>query len=130
MNFRHLLVFVVISLFLVACGGLASAKSVGDPNQGKILFNQASIREAPGCVSCHSLEPGRVIVGPSLAGVATRAEVRIPGKLAVEYLRECITTPNAYVVEGFSAGVMYQNFRDVLAEEEINNLVAYLLTLE
>ena len=115
---------------LVACGGPASAKSVGDPQQGKTLFNQAAIREALGCVTCHSLEPGRVIVGPSLAGVATRAGERIAGKLALDYLRESITNPNAYVVEGFSNGVMYQKFKDVLTEEEINNLVAYLLTLE
>jgi hypothetical protein len=56
--------------------------------------------------------------------------VRVPGKSAAEYLRECITNPNAYVVKGFPAGIMYQNFIDVLAEEEINHLVAYLLTLE
>ena len=130
MNPRLLLVFVVISLLLVACGGPASAKSVGDPNQGKTLFHQVGIREAPGCVTCHSLEPGKILVGPSLAGVASRAKDRIPGKSADEYLRECITTPNAYIVEGFSSGVMYQNFSVVLAKEEISNLVAYLLTLE
>lgn len=130
MNQRLLIVIVGFSLLLVACGGAASAKSVGDPQQGKTLFNQAAIREAPGCVTCHSPEPGRVIIGPSLAGVAARAGERVAGKLAVDYLRESITNPNAYVVEGFSAGVMYQKFKEVLTEEEINNLVAYLLTLE
>jgi hypothetical protein len=55
---------------------------------------------------------------------------RVPGKTPADYLRECITNPNAYVVEDFSAGIMYQNFKEVLAEAEINDLVAYLLTLE
>jgi cytochrome c2 len=127
---KNLLVNILIGLLLAACGGPASASSLGNPAEGKMLFNQASIGAAPSCVTCHSLEPGKVIVGPSLAGVATRAEERVPGISAADYLRECITDPNSYVVDGFSAGVMYQSFRDVLTEKQIDNLVAYLLTLE
>ena len=130
MNRRLSFFIAVLSLLLAACGGPAAAKSVGDANQGKTLFTQATIREAPGCGTCHSVEPGKVLVGPSLAGVAARAGERVSGKSAIDYLRECITTPNAYVVEGFTPGVMYQNFEQVLTTDEINNLVAYLLTLE
>ena len=130
MNKNHILAMILISVLLAACGGAASAKSIGDPEHGKTLFNQAMIREAPGCVTCHSVEPDKVVVGPSLAGVARRAGQRVPGKSASDYLSECITSPNAYVVEGFPSGVMYQKFEQVLAEDEINDLVAYLLTLE
>ena len=130
MNNKILLVFMLFSLLLVGCAGSASAKTLGDPEAGKILFNQSTIREAPGCATCHSVEPGKVLVGPSLAGVSLRAQTRIPGKPAIEYLYECIVDPSAYVVEGFSSGTMYQNFKNVLTEEEIDNLVAYLLTLE
>ena len=124
------LIIVIISLLLVACGGQASAKPEGDPEKGKTLFNQAIVREAPGCVTCHSIDPGVIILGPSLAGIGTRADQRIAEKTAVDYLRECITNPNAYLVEGFPEGVMFQKFKDVLTEDEIDNLVAYLLTLE
>jgi mono/diheme cytochrome c family protein len=127
---KNLLVTLLIGLLLTACGGVASASSLGDPADGKTLFHHARIGAAPGCVTCHSLEPGKVIVGPSLAGVGTRAGKRIPGKPAYDYLYECITNPNSYIVNGFSAGVMYQHFGEVLTEEQINNLVAYLLTLE
>lgn len=95
-----------------------------------MLFRQAAIREAPGCSTCHALEPGKVIVGPSLAGVASRAPERQAGKSAADYLRESILNPDIYVVEGFPEGVMYQGFPEVLTEDEINNLVAFLLTLE
>lgn len=130
MTWKNLLIYILIGLLLAGCGGQASASSIGDPADGKMLFNQASIAAAPGCVTCHSLEPGKVIIGPSLAGVASRAGERVAGKSAADYLHECITDPNNYVVDGFSAGVMYQGFKDVLTEEQINNLVAYLLTLE
>ena len=130
MGTKYLFFYVVISLMLTACARQASASSMGNPVDGKLLFNQASIGAAPGCATCHSVEPDKVIVGPSLAGVATRAAKRIPGKLAAEYLHESIVSPNSYVVEDFSTGIMYQHFEDVLAEEQIKNLVAYLLTLE
>lgn len=103
---------------------------MGGSETGRSLFHQTSIREAPTCSACHSIEPGKVIVGPSLAGIASRANDRKPGMSVEEYLRESILDPNAYIVEAFSANVMYQNFKDVLTEEEINHLIAYLLTLE
>lgn len=124
------LILVVLSVLITACSGRAHAGSLGDPEAGKALFHQTSIREAPACSTCHSIESGKVIVGPSLAGIASRAGERKAGMSAEAYLRESILDPNAYVVEGFSEGVMFQKFKDVLTEEEINDLVAYLLTLE
>ena len=76
------------------------------------------------------LEPGVVLVGPSFDGIATRAAGRVPGLSAEEYLRESILDPDAYVVDGFPAGQMLQNFSELLTEEEIDSLVAFLLTLE
>jgi hypothetical protein len=37
--------------------------------------------------------------------------------------------PNAYVVDGFPSGSMPQNFARDLTSEELENIVAYLLTL-
>jgi cytochrome c2 len=124
------IILLVLAVFVSGCGGFARAGSAGDPEAGKQLFQQANIRGTPACSTCHSLEPGKKIIGPSLAGIAARAGERKSGFSAEEYLRESILTPNAYVVEGFSQGVMFQGFKDVLTEEEIDNLIAYLLTLE
>jgi nitric oxide reductase subunit C len=123
------LFLTMICLFLAACGVNAAAAPAGDPEEGKVLFQQAAIEQAPGCVTCHSTEPGKIIVGPSLAGVGSRAGERITDVPAGDYLRESILNPNGYVVEGFPSGVMYQSFADELTAEQVDNLVAYLSTL-
>jgi disulfide bond formation protein DsbB len=108
----------------------ADSPSITGPITGEMLFQQPTFGNAPGCIACHSLEPGIILVGPSLAGIATQVEGRIPGKSSAEYLRESIIDPNAYIPDGFTEGVMYQNYGDELTEEQVDKLVSYLLTLE
>jgi mono/diheme cytochrome c family protein len=108
----------------------ADSPSITGPVTGEMLFEQPTFGNAPGCIACHSLEPGVVLVGPSLAGIATLAEERIPGKPPAEYLHESIIDPNAFVPDGFIEGVMYQNYGDELTEDQIDKLVSFLLTLE
>jgi nitric oxide reductase subunit C len=86
-------------------------------------------RPPANCATCHSLEPDVIIVGPSLAGIATRAQTRVPGQSAEQYLRNSLINPGDFVVPGFS-NVMAQNLGDVLSGEQINNLIAFMLTLE
>lgn len=136
MDFTRLRILAcVLPLVLGACDGGVQ----GDPERGRQLFQQEEIgqSDAPGCTTCHSLESGEELVGPSLAGVASRAEARIEKPdytgeaTSVEgYLRESILSPNAHVVQGFAPGVMYQEFDDVLTEQDVDDLVAFLLTLE
>jgi len=126
-------IFVVtLSLMLTACGGSGGgeASAVGDVAAGKALFAEPIIDVQPGCNTCHSLSPDQVIVGPSLAGVATRAESRVSGMSAEDYIRESILHPDNYVVEGFDPGVMVQVWEQTLTPEQVDNLVAYLLTLK
>ena len=47
---------------------------------------------------------------------------------AEEYIRESITTPDAYVVEKYKAGDMYQEWAKDLSKQEMDDLIAYLLT--
>jgi cytochrome c2 len=136
-----LLLVVVPGLLLAGCGSGSSggAPPAGNASQGKQLFNQATIgtNNAPGCVTCHSLQPDQTLVGPSLAHVATDAAQIIKSSdytgqaTTVEgYLRESIETPNAYVVQGFSPGLMYQNYKEALAAGQTDDLVAFLMTLK
>ena len=121
---------VVVGLLVSACTESADGRLPGDAEVGKNLFQRPASEVAPACSSCHATDPGRRLTGPSLAGVAERAAERVPGMTAEDYLRQSILEPNAYVVEGFSRGVMYQKFGDVLSDEDIDDLVAYLLTLK
>ena len=119
-------IYTVTCLLLVACnGGLAPAATptfTPEEKRGQTLFEAH-------CARCHSAGTDTVIVGPSLAGIATRGAERVPGMDAHAYLIESILEPDAYVVEGFHDNQMPENFGDQLTEEELEALVAYLLTL-
>ena len=103
---------------------------VSSADAGESLYFETTLGINTGCRVCHSLDPGVVIIGPSFDGVATGAVTRVPGLTAEEYLRESIVDPDAYVVDGFDAGVMLQNLGETLTEEQVGNLVAFLLTFE
>ncbi|MBI3764063.1 MAG: c-type cytochrome [Chloroflexi bacterium] len=111
-----------------AASGPADLQSVfaalpaGDAAKGKDEF------AAQPCASCHSLEPNKRIVGPSLAGVAARAASRKPGYSAELYLYESITKPSAYVVQDFQDGLMPQNFAQTLTPQQQADLIAFLMT--
>jgi nitric oxide reductase subunit C len=81
------------------------------------------------CATCHALEPDVVIVGPSLAGVATRAASRVPGQPAEQYIRNSLINPGDFIVPGFQ-NVMAQNLGTQLPADQINDIIAFLMTLE
>jgi nitric oxide reductase subunit C len=118
-----------IALALVACGGGGGGEDAA-VSAGKELFAQSIIGSQAGCSTCHSLDAGVVIVGPSMAGIGTRAASTVSGLSADDYLRQSILEPNAYLVEGFAAGTMPQVWGDELSDEQLNNLIAYLNTLK
>ena len=127
---------LVILLTLAAFSGseapenLRNATAPIDPVSGEALFQQVTLGETPGCIACHSLEPDTVLVGPSVAGIGSLAKERVPGHSAEASLQHAIVNPDAHVVDGFTAGVMYQNYEEALTKEQIDALVAFLLTLE
>jgi nitric oxide reductase subunit C len=96
---------------------------------------------APACNACHSIAPGVNMAGPSLAGVASRAEQRIASseykgkaKDAAGYIHEAIVDPSAYLVPGemYSAGgtsFMPNTYGKDLTPEQIDQIVDYLITL-
>jgi cytochrome c551/c552 len=81
------------------------------------------------CGACHSLIEDTVIVGPSMAGIANRAETRVPGQDSQTYLMTALLQPGDHLVEGYQ-DLMPANFGKRLTGEEIDALVAFLLTLE
>jgi cytochrome c len=107
-----------------------SQKIGGDPIAGERLFYDRSIGTGGRCSLCHSLEKDLVLVGPSLAGIGLRAETRISGMSGEEYLRESILAPDAYIVEGFPVGQMLPDLDEKLNPDQIDDLVAFLLSLK
>ncbi|MGJ3240997.1 MAG: hypothetical protein ACFE0Q_19970, partial [Anaerolineae bacterium] len=74
-------------------------------------------------------ESEEMLVGPGFLNLPQRAEDRVEDQVAERYLYNSITHPNEYVVEGFTAGVMPQTYVDTYSEEELLDIVAYLMTL-
>jgi cytochrome c oxidase subunit 2 len=103
---------------------------VGDPERGREIFEKGGEKytDKPQyhCIHCHSLD-GSIGDGPSLKGISERADERVPGLSAVEYLRQSILEPDAYVIEGFSHQ-MGRIHSVLLGKEEIDDLVAFMLT--
>lgn len=117
-------------LLFAACSGAADPTPVPQPPatlspeaaRGKTVFSQ-------NCGSCHSTIPETVIVGPSLAGIASRAETRKPGQDGRTYLYTAILQPGDFLVEGYG-NLMPATFGKQLTGEDLDAVVAYLLTLE
>lgn len=121
---------VVLALVLAACGGGSASGSADEATRpGREIFAERILGANAGCITCHSLDADTTLVGPSIAGVATRAATRVPGQTAEEYLRQSIVDPAAFVVDGFDPDRMPGDWGEVLTAAEIDSLVAYLLTL-
>ena len=87
--------------------------------------------DVPPCARCHGTTPdGKSPLGPSLWGVADRAESRVRGQSPAAYLRESILNPDAVLVDNYQEGIMYRGYRDSLTDRQLDDLVAYLLTLK
>ena len=82
-----------------------------------------------------------MLVGPSMAGIATRAATLIAdssykgaARSAPDYIRESILNPSAYVVPGPTFGAGGQSVMPPLGAlvkpEEVEQLVAYLATFK
>lgn len=142
--FRGMCVALIV-IVIAACGTpvASSDDSTSQPSEdtqikssseralGKAIFNGTQkVDNAPPCSTCHYVEAHqRILIGPNMAGIAERAETRLPGRSGVEYMRESIRYPDAYTVEGFPPGTMNQAYHDKLTPEEIDALIAYLTTL-
>ncbi len=116
-------------LLLAACGSQPLDLSdwpEGDPARGEMLFAE-SINGAPTCISCHALSD-QGGVGPGLAGYAEIAGERVEGQSAEAYTYLAIVRPSAHIVSGYG-NLMYAEYRSRLSDQQVADLMAYLLNL-
>ncbi len=103
----------------------------GNPEVGRAIFMGELKREGilP-CSTCHYVEAHqRILVGPNMAGISKRAQVRVPDISAVDYLEQSIREPEAYMVDGFPIGTMNEKYDSRLSDEDVEDVIAYLMTL-
>jgi mono/diheme cytochrome c family protein len=79
-----------------------------------------------GCVGCHNAGTGGGATGPNLSQIATTAANERPGGNAEAYLRESMLNPQAFLVPGY--GPLMPSFQGTLTPQEIDQVIAYLMT--
>jgi len=118
---KVVVLFVICALLFSACDNQRIGTDA-DIETGRALFERRVIGSQTGCSTCHSITEGEVIVGPSLAGIGSREDP--------QDLRESILDPDAEIVDGFSEGTMPDVWNEALTSQQVDQLVAYLLTLK
>jgi cytochrome c2 len=124
-----LLAWVLALLALAACGAGAP-----DAERGRRLYTG----EIPlpndtfACIQCHPVLPGEnaAVLGPNLSNIGNRAGSAVPGQSAEAYLRESIVDPDAYLSGGFQEGIHPREYKDLLSDADVADLIAYMLTLK
>ena len=102
----------------------------GDPANGEVLFNEMQPAAGFACVTCHFPNQEAQLIGPGLLNVSTRAESRVPGTSAYDYIHTSIVDPSAFVVPGFPDNLMPKIYGEIFTEEQINDIIAFLFTLK
>ena len=103
----------------------AAHVTVNLAEKGKQIFTQK------GCVACHAVEKGKVIVGPSLFGVFGKQEALADGSTVTvdeNYVRESLMDPQLKLVKGFPP--LMPTFRGVLEDAEVSALITYIKGLK
>ena len=130
---------VLVTLFYYYVGQMVPQKETYPPETKEIRADLsvdemieigAEIVSGKGlCLTCHTIgSPGGRF--PDLANIGVRAATRKEGLSDIEYLAESMYDPNAYIVEGFLAGMPVMHKPPIgLTDEEILTVLAYLQSL-
>ncbi|RMF43433.1 MAG: cytochrome c oxidase subunit II [Planctomycetota bacterium] len=86
-----------------------------------------------GCKSCHAVEPGKRVVGPSLAGTFGETLKTADGESVVfdeNYVRESVLEPQRKAREGYQNASQMPSFQGKLKNEELDAIIAFLKALK
>lgn len=121
-------------MITTACG--APTPQPGNAERGRVLFNQpvqSERGEQQACARCHAIKKGEQSatgLGTNFHDIGARAGSTVQGQSAEAYLRTSITDPDAYLAGNFQDGLMYRGYAKALMPQQIEDLVAYMLTLK
>lgn len=110
------------------------AVAQGDAAAGEALFTEMQASVGFACSTCHNAASSARLIGPGLQGIGATAATRVEGQSASDYLHTAIVDPNSFIVPPDDGGpypenLMPQTYATLFSEQQINDLVAYLMTL-
>jgi cytochrome c2 len=144
---------VYVALSLVACGGVASPPTATlvpqEPTSApeSVIALGKTVFVTKVCSTCHIVkgyEETVGVVGPDLTTIYSRAANTIhtaaykasmgKAKTAVDYIRKSILDPNAFIypdcpTAACQPSLMIENFKETIAPNELEALIAYLVSL-
>ncbi len=103
----------------------AEMEIVGSPATGELLYDAEF-----GCTDCHRNGAS----APDTVGTVARIRTerltlpQFASYTIEEYIVESITRPGDFVVDGYSSGLMPANFGARMTDQQLADIVAYLLT--
>jgi len=107
----HRKLFLVFVAGALVCVAALAAPKKGDPAKGKEVFQQ--------CAPCHNADSTEKKMGPGLKGLFAREKLANGKKVTEENVR-------ARIDEGGNGMPAY---KEMLADDEKDDLIAYLKTL-
>lgn len=127
-------VYLLTVGFLVAVGVVYPQFELPRPAEGVALDAASRGKELfwgdnVGCFRCHAVAGTGGTRGPDLTNVALRAGERVSGLTAEQYLLEKVKAGMTYQFKVPEYAPMMPPFGQLLPEDQIEDLVAYLLSL-
>lgn len=123
----------VTSVLFVPSKTPALPTATPDPAQaikrGEALFTTFYDQAGFACSTCHHVDSEERLVGPGLLNLKTWVETNISNQTPQEYIHESIVNPSVYLVEGYPDNLMPQVYGTLFNEAQLNDIVAYLLSL-
>jgi cytochrome c len=117
-----------IAAALLALAVAAPARADGDPAAGKTVFNK--------CAICHSIDPAKKGIGPTLFGVVGRHSATVEGYAYSEAMKAADKTWDAATLDVYLTNPKAlvpgtkMVFPGLPKAEDRANVIAYLATLK
>lgn len=105
------------------------AVRVADVSNGQMLFNMPT-EAGFACSNCHLVDSEQRLVGPGMYGLPQRTSQRVADEVPERYLYNSIVHPNDHIVADYAENVMPLIYDDIFTDEQVHDLVAYLMTLQ
>jgi cytochrome c len=109
----------------ITFAGAGAAQAAGDPEKGQQMFNRQ-------CRSCHSLEPGKNGIGPTLHGVLGRKAGTVENYSYSPAMRRAAVTWDEATLKQYLADPHKlipgdkMAFAGIKSESELDELIAFL----